>query len=109
MSAQARYAVAVPTDDMSPRMFKDESVIFDKDREPRSGDDVVIMLSTGTYLIRDLVGMNERELEVHAYVPDATTVIPRNTVVGVYPIVQRCFCTLAELLDPLDLPEVRHE
>lgn len=109
MSIQSQYAVAVPNADMSPRMFKDESVIFDKDQEPRSGDDVVIVLSTGAYLIRDLVGMNERELQVHTYAPDATAVIPLNTVAGVYPIVQRCFCSLDELLVTLELPEVRHE
>jgi phage repressor protein C with HTH and peptisase S24 domain len=109
MSIQARCAVPVPSDDMSPRMLRNESVIFETDQEPRSGDDVVIVLSTGAYLIRDLIDMNERELEVHTYTPDTTTIIPRNTVAAVYPIVMRCFCSLDELLEQAGLPEARHE
>ncbi|MFM0363724.1 hypothetical protein [Paraburkholderia sediminicola] len=109
MSIQARYAVAVPNDDMSPRMCKDESVIFEKDRVPRADDDVVIVLSTGTYLIRELVGMNERDVHVRTYMPDATAAISTNTVANVYPIVQRCFCSLDELLAQLELPECHHE
>lgn len=109
MSAQSRYAVTVPNEDMSPRMFKDESVIFEKDRAPSDDDDVVIVLSMGTYLIRELVGMNEKDLRVRTYTPDAVSVIPLNTVAGVYPIVQRCLCSLDDLLAELDLPETRHE
>ncbi|PRY03788.1 S24 family peptidase [Paraburkholderia sp. BL25I1N1] len=108
MSIQSRYAVAVHSDDMSPRMFKGESVIFDKDEVPRANADVVIALSAGGYLIRKLVSMNEESLQVYTYTPDTTAIMPRNAVAGVYPIVQRCFCSLAELLDQLGLPEVRN-
>lgn len=98
MSVRHHYAVAVLNDDMRPRMFQGESVIFDKDQVPRPDRDVFISLRTGGYLLRELVSMDEGGVTVHTYAPDSTAVIPLDAIAGMYPIIQRCFCSLGDLL-----------
>jgi phage repressor protein C with HTH and peptisase S24 domain len=109
MTTENRYAMAVPNDDMSPRMRKDESVIFEKGRVPRPDDDVVIVLSTGAYLIRELVSMDESAVQVRTYTPDAATFISIAAIADMFPIISRCFCSLDELLGRFGSPEVSHD
>lgn len=99
MTVKHHYAAAVLNDDMRPRMFQGESVIFDKAQVPRPDRDVFISLRTGGYLIRELVSINESSITVHTYTPDAISVVSLDEVAGVFPIVQRCLCSLDDLLD----------
>lgn len=101
------FAAAVPTDEMRPRMHQGEVVAFGTDLVAHTGDDVLIVLQNGKYLIRELLGMDERRVVVRTYTPDVTVEVPRASVAQIFPIVARYFESIEELA--ADQTEDHHE
>lgn len=101
------FAAAVRTDEMRPRMHRGESVAFRTDHVASTGDDVLIVMQDGKYIIRELLATDEQRVVVRTYTPDVTAEVPRASVAQIFPIVARYFECIEELA--ADQTEDHHE
>lgn len=85
-----RYlAFPMPTGDMRPRIKAGEAVIYDMQGEAEPGDDVVIELVDGGFIVRELIARTEDGLRLKSYAPPAVGALPTARVAAVYPVVAR--------------------
>jgi phage repressor protein C with HTH and peptisase S24 domain len=86
-----RYlAVRVDASDMRPRIKPNETVIYDSQALPEPGDDIVIELRAGRFIVRELVSMDAQAYRLKSYSPASVSTLTLDKVTAAHPIIARC-------------------
>lgn len=86
-----RYlALLAESHDMRPRIKCGNTVIYDTESEAAAGDDVVIELSAGSFILREFVGPEDKGYRLKSYSPASISVIPRTNVAAMFPVIAIC-------------------
>lgn len=88
--AERFVAVLAESHDMRPRIKMSEACIYDTQTEAAPGDDVVIDLASGGFILREFIGTEDKGYRLKSYSPAAVSVIPFTNVAAMYPIIARC-------------------
>lgn len=81
------FALRIMSDDMRPRLKKDEVVIYDTAAIALAGDDVLVIRIDGAAVIRELIGVDNNRCQFKRLNSHAEAVVLRTKVTGVYPII----------------------
>ncbi|MFL9918819.1 S24 family peptidase [Paraburkholderia fungorum] len=79
----------MPNNDMRPRIKAGEAVIYDTQGGAEPGDDVVIELVDGGFIVRELIARTDDGFRLKSYAPSAVGALPTARVAAVYPVVAR--------------------
>lgn len=82
-------ALRMPTGEMRPRIKIGEAVIYDTATEAEIGDDVVIDLHDGCYVVRELLARLDDALRLKQHSPSSVTFLSLHAVKAVYPVIAR--------------------
>lgn len=84
MSDHLICACRIMQNNMAPRHFAGDWIVFDADEPPHVGGDVVAELTDGTVIVWRLDAMTDDELVVTSYTPHVTQTIARSSVRRLY-------------------------
>lgn len=82
-------ALRMETGEMRPRIRIGEAVIYDTATEAEIGDDVVIDLQGGGYVVRELLARVDGALRLKQHSPSSVSVLTLDRVSHVYPVIAR--------------------
>lgn len=89
MPSDRFLALRMATGEMRPRIKVDEAVIYDTATEAEIGDDVVIELHGGGYVVRELLARVDGALRLKQHSPSSVSVLALDRVAAVHPVIAR--------------------
>lgn len=89
MVSERFLAFRMATGEMRPRIKIDEAVIYDTATDAEIGDDVVIELTDGGHLVRELLARLDDALRLKQHSPSSVSFLPLRAVKAVYPVIAR--------------------